>query len=375
MCLERARAEQPSRSDVEFAAQVDELVAIRKAHAAPRRSEIVYDGEAELREEDVIENARSAVLVARDGYVKRTSLEEFGAQSRGGRGRSALQGGAAVDHLVTCHDHDTLLCIADTGVAYGVRAFHVPQASRNARGVTVPSVLPVERGTRLRGLLAVETAALATPAEGQDERFLVVLTKNGLVKKTPLAAFKGLTSRGLIAIKLGELDEVVSAKLCTPADTLVFATASGMIQRFKADDDELRSMSRTSRGVKAMNLRDGDAIVKMDVTAADHSHVLVLTANGYGKRVALDDLRSQKRGGIGVSAIKFKKKLDHVVSVCPVRNDDEVMIITESGVIVRMEANTITAQSRTATGVLVQKSATDDALVDVSVVPSDLLSS
>ena len=126
-----------------YDAIVEELVAIRKAHGSPRRSEIVYDGEAELREEDVIENARSAVLVARDGYVKRTSLEEFGAQSRGGRGRSALQGGAAVDHLVTCHDHDTLLCIADTGVAYGVRAFHVPQASRNARGVTVPSVLPV----------------------------------------------------------------------------------------------------------------------------------------------------------------------------------------------------------------------------------------
>ena len=358
-----------------YDAVVDEVAAIKKAYPTPRRSEIVFDGDAELRDEDVIENARSAVLVAREGYVKRTSLEEFGAQSRGGRGRNALQGGT-LRHLVTCHDHDTLLCIADTGVAYGVRAFNVPQASRAARGVPVPSVLPVDRSTRIKGLLAVAHDTLQNPKPGDDdELFLVVLTRNGLVKKTPLAAFKGLTSRGLIAIKLGEGDAVTHARLCRASDSLILATASGMVTRFAADDSELRSMSRTTRGVRAMNLRDGDAIVKMDVAGGDHSHVLVLTAEGYGKRVALADLRSQKRGGMGVSAIKFKKKGDDLVSICPVAPNDEVMVVTESGVIVRMDAASVTAQSRTATGVLVQKAAKDDALVDLTVVPADLLSS
>ncbi|KAH8097622.1 DNA topoisomerase type II [Aureococcus anophagefferens] len=287
-----------------YDAVVDEVAAIKKAYPTPRRSEIVFDGDAELRDEDVIENARSAVLVARDGYVKRTSLEEFGAQSRGGRGRNALQGGT-LRHLVTCHDHDTLLCIADTGVAYGVRAFNVPQASRAARGVPVPSVLPVDRSTRIKGLLAVAHDTLQNPKPGDDdELFLVVLTRNGLVKKTPLAAFKGLTSRGLIAIKLGEGDAVTHARLCRASDSLILATAAGMVTR---------------------------------------------------------------SGGMGVSAIKFKKKGDDLVSICPVAPNDEVMVVTESGVIVRMDAP-VTAQSRTATGVLVQKAAKDDALVDLTVV-------
>ncbi|KAH8055624.1 DNA topoisomerase type II [Aureococcus anophagefferens] len=165
-----------------YDAVVDEVAAIKKAYPTPRRSEIVFDGDAELRDEDVIENARSAVLVARDGYVKRTSLEEFGAQSRGGRGRNALQGGT-LRHLVTCHDHDTLLCIADTG-APTASAFNVPQASRRARRARAVRAArgPVDAH---QGLLAVAHDTLQNPKPGDDDELFLVLTLNGLVKKTP----------------------------------------------------------------------------------------------------------------------------------------------------------------------------------------------
>lgn len=305
------------------------------------------------------------MLVARSNYVKRTPLADFGSQTRGGRGRAGLSKDATVAHLVTCHDHDTLLCVGDGGVVHGVRAFHVPQASRIARGVPVPSVLPVDASVRLAGLLAVENGALAA-----DDAYLVVLTEKGLVKKTPLSAFADLTSRGLIAAKLGDGDRVGWAKLCTDADDLVVVSRGGQIARFAADS--FRASGRTSRGVKTIKLRAGDAIAKMDVLTPDATHVIVATARGVGKRVARDDISVKGRVGAGVAALKFKEAGDAVVACAACGDDDEVMLVTEKGVMVRQAARGIAAQSRTARGVQLQAVGDGDALIDVSVVPSDL---
>lgn len=355
---------------------IEELKELKLKHATPRRTTIVEDDTlGDVREEDLIENARSAVLVGRGGYIKRMVLDEFGAQSRGGRGRNAMAKDAAVEHLVTCHDHDTLLCIADNGVAYGVRAFSVPTASRVARGVPVPSVLPMDASHRIAGVLAVDKKDLqseSAPPEDGDELFLVLMTKQGQIKKMPLRDFSSLTSRGLIAIKLNDDDVVGWAKLCTARDSIVVASKNGMITRFDAGDDEIRPSGRNARGVKGMKLKDGDTIAKVDVVSPTQSHVVMVTRHGYGKRISLDQLKLQKRGGMGVAGLRFKKKDDVVVAICAAADDDEVMLVTEQGVVMRQPAAGIKDQSRTATGVLLQKSAKDDAVFDISVVPADL---
>jgi len=344
-----------------------EVVAIKKRFAEPRRTLIVSDDDAAAEgnaDYAALPNERSAVLVARGNYVKRVGLSEFGAQTRGGRGRAGAAKDASVAHLVTCHDHDTLLCIANTGVAYGVRAYDVPAKSRTARGVPVPSVLPVEDDARIAGLLAVEADGFA------DDTFLVVLTKQGLVKRTPLKAFKDTTSRGLVALKLGDGDRVGWAKRCTDADDLVIVTKFGQLMRFKASS--VRASGRTAMGVLAVKLRDGDAIAKMDVLAPDDTHVIVATADGVGKRIAVAELRVVKRGGLGVAAIKFKSEDDFVVGVAGCKENDEVMLVTEAGVVVRQEAFGISALSRAGKGTALQKIDAKDALIDVSVIPADL---
>ena len=342
-----------------------EVEAIKKKFAEPRRSLIVSDDDAaEGNEEAALPNKRSAVLVARGNYVKRTRLSEFAPQTRGGRGRAGAAKDASVAHLVTCHDHDTLLCIANTGVAYGVRAYDVPAKARTARGVPVPSVLPVEDDARIAGLLAVEADGFA------DDTFLVVLTKQGLVKRTPLKAFKDLTSRGLIALKLGDGDRVGWAKRCTDADDLVIVTRFGQMVRFKASS--VRASGRSAMGVIAIKLKEGDAIAKMDVLAPDHTHVIVATADGVGKRIAVTEVSAKGRGAVGVAAIKFKSEDDFVVGVAGCKENDEVMLVTEAGVVVRQEAFGISAQSRAAKGTALQSVDAKDALIDVSVIPADL---
>lgn len=364
--LERLRS-QLSDDAVVYDVIIDELQDVKKRFATPRRTQLIEE-EQEFSEEDVVENDRSAVLVSRGNYVKRTSLKEFAAQGRGGRGRRAAP--LAVEHLVTCRDHDTLLCISDAGVAYGVRAFHVPAASRLAKGAPVPQILPVDQERTIQGLLAVDTATLNGDAEGADDYYVVVLTKRGLIKRTKLSAFSGLSARGLIAVRLSEGDAVHSAALCTLADSLVIATASGRAVRYDVTD--VKETSRATRGVKGLSLKDDDELVAMDVVPPSKSHVLLLTQKGYGKRVPVDELKARSRTSAGVQAIKFRAAGDALVGVRAVSDGDEVLMITDAGVVVRQAASGVTAQSRTATGVRVQAAAADDACAFLSVVPPDV---
>lgn len=346
----------------------DEVKSVKSQFATPRRSQIITDGDTVIREEDLIQNDKSAVIVSRGGYVKRTPLSEFGAQLRGGKGRASLDGSSKVSHLVSCHDHDPLLCLADTGVAYGVRAFHVPKAGRSARGVPLPTVLPSLSATqKISGLVVVNS--LETP------QYLVMLTKQGLIKRTLLAQFKDLTARGLISITLNADDRILFATLCTDDDDILVASKSGKVVRFNAHS--LSATSRTSKGSIAMKLGDGDRVVAMDVATANQRHALFMTAHGFGKRVPIEDFKVQRRGVKGVSVYsKFKIADDYLAGFCCCADSDEVVINTNRGVIVRQSASGISVQSRTAMGVMVQRSQSMDKIdhvSQVSVVPADLL--
>ena len=270
-----------------------------------------------------------------------------------------------------------------------MRAFKVPQASRAARGSPLSRVLPVDADRSIAGLLPVSQQQL----EG-DQDYVVLVTKQGLVKRTPLSAYRDMTSRGKIAIRLNEGDAVGWAALCTLGDSLVVATAKGMLLKY--DVDAVRETARATMGVKALKLRDDDELATARVVAPDKDHVLVLTAAGYGKRVdvevsaqnnfaglfstpstrticaQVEAVRARSRATMGVQAIKFKKEGDVLVDVRGVADDDEVLVVTSGGTIARVAANTIAAQSRTAKGVSVQKSTAKDPCVGISLVPGDL---
>jgi DNA gyrase subunit A len=341
-----------------------------------RRSKIQFDDIDEISEKDMIKNSRSVVLVTRSGYIKRLPLAEFESQNRGTRGKRGIsdQGSAGneIAHCFTCNDHDTLLMVTQRGIAYGLRAYQVPTASRTARGTPIPAVLPVKSDDTINSILPV--------SEFSEDEYIVLTTEQGWIKKTPLAAFDKLTSRGLTIATLENDDKLLSSLLCKDGDDILIGTKLGMATRFEAS--KLRPTGRTSRGVRAMRLRDGDAVADMNVLngssaniikSGTQEYVLTLTSRGFGKRVPTKEFRAQARGGVGVVAIKFKDVKtggqDAVTCLRTVKDDDEILVITAKGVIVRQQVKNISSQGRTATGVLIQKLDPGDHITSVSLVP------
>ena len=301
-------------------------------------------------------------------------LKTFESQGRGTRGKrgtssSDVSSDDEVSHVITCNDHDTLLMITQNGLAYGLRAYQVPTGSRTAKGSPIPSVLPISGDQ-------VVTAVLPVSEFSKDE-YIVLTTEQGWIKKTTLDAFEKMTSRGLIIASLADGDKLRWCNKCTDSDDILLGSSKGMALRIGAD--ELRPTGRSSRGARAMKLRDGDTIADMnivpgyingDVNSSDY--VLCMTANGYGKRVSTTEFRKTARGLVGVIAIKFKKGknlADKLSCFCVVKSDDEILVNTAKGVMVRQQVQQIASQSRSGTGVLVQKVDDGDQITSVSVVP------
>jgi len=301
-------------------------------------------------------------------------LKTFESQNRGTRGKRGTSAGGtspSVDdevlHCITCNDHDTLLMITQNGIAYGLRAYQVPKGSRTAKGTPLPSVLPISIGQ-------VVTAVLPITTFSTEEEYIVLATKHGMIKKTPLQAFKKISSRGLTIASLREGDKLQWCHRCTDNDDILIGSSNGMALRFEAM--KLSSTGRTARGARAMKLRDGDTIADMNVLSGSfdgkkEEFVLCMTEQGYGKRVLTNSFQTKSRATLGVIAIKFKKKdtQDRISCFCIVNEDDEILVITSKGVMVRQKVKQIPCQSRQATGVVVQKLNDGDRITSASLVP------
>jgi len=369
----------------------DELGAIRTRFDSPRRTEIL-DIEGGLEDIDLIANERSVVLLTENGYLKRMPVNEFESTSRGTRGKAGTrsQGEEAVRLFISCNDHDSLLLFSDRGVVYTVPAYRVPLCSRSAKGTPIVQLLPIPREEQITSLLAV--------SEFSEEGVLVMLTSKGFVKRTRLSAFANIRSNGLIAISLEEGDALSWVRLAQPGDSVLIGSRNGMTIHFRLNDEELRPLGRSARGVRAMNLRAGDQLVSMDVlpveladrveisasadlgdgdgesdtdelSVSDGPWVLVASASGLGKRVPVDQFRLQKRAGMGLRAMKFRRDGDVLVGLKVLGAGEELLLVSERGVIVRMKADAIPQQSRAATGVRLQKLDSGDRLAEVVLVP------
>jgi DNA gyrase subunit A len=318
-------------------------------------------------------------------------VSEFEATSRGTRGKAGTrsQGEEAVKLFIGCNDHDTLLLFSDRGVSYAVPAYRVPQCSRTAKGTPIVQLLPIPREEAITSLLAV--------SEFNDDTDLLMLTTGGYIKRTRLSAFSNIRSNGLIAIGLEEGDALTWVRLAVPGDSVLIGSQAGMTIHFRLNDNELRPLGRTARGVRSMNLRAGDSLVSMDVLPAELADqiaasadegdegsdegetaavaegpwVLVASASGLGKRVPVTQFRLQKRAGMGLRAMKFRTDADALVGLRVLGAGEELLLVSEKGVIVRTSADAIPQQSRAATGVRLQRLDKGDRLADVVLVPPE----
>ncbi|WP_008313279.1 DNA gyrase subunit A [Leptolyngbya sp. PCC 6406] len=367
-----------------------ELAYIRDRYANPRRTVIERD-DSELTDISLIANEQVVILVTEYGYIKRMPVTTFEAQSRATRGKAGarIKEDDGIQHFITCCCHDHVLFFSDRGVAYSLRAYQVPEGSRAAQGVPIVQMLPIPKEEKITSVLAVQGFT--------DDEYLIMLTRGGFIKKTALSAFSNIRANGLIAISLEEGDELRWVRLGRTSDSILIGSNHGMAIHFKADDDQLRPLGRPTRGVRAMNLRNGDELISMDVLpsqitdavalaeaegndedseeAAANSQgpwVLVITARGMGKRVPVSLFRLQNRAGMGLQALKFRLDNDSLVALLVVNESEELMLVTNRGIIIRQRINAISIQSRAAQGVRVQRLDEDDAIAAVAAVPQIL---
>jgi DNA gyrase subunit A len=378
-----------------------EVGEIKAAFSTPRRT-VIEHSDGDLVDIDLIANEKALILVTEQGYIKRMPVDTFNIQSRATRGKkgTGMKEEDAVEHFITCCDHDSVLLFSDRGVVYHIRAYQIPASSRTAKGMPLVQMLPIPREEKITSVVPVDAFA--------DNEYLVMLTAKGFVKKTALAAFANIRSNGLIAISLEEGDQLRWVRRAKAEDSLIVGTRMGMSIHFRTNHEQLRPLGRATRGVRSMSLKKGDELIGMDVlpsqvvnaiVAATESEadtgtevevletevvegeevleevaspgpwVLVVTTGGLGKRVPVGQFRLQKRAGMGVMAIKFRKKGDRIAALRVVNPGDEMMIVTSRGIIIRQAVDAISQQSRMATGVRVQKLDADDAILAVALVP------
>ncbi len=368
---------------------LEELNKIDERFSSPRKTEILDLGGG-LDDIDLIANDRSVVLLTEAGYLKRMPVNEFESTSRGSRGKAGTktQGDDEVKLFISCNDHDTLLLFSDRGVAYALPAYRVPMSSRTAKGTPSVQLLPIPREEKITSLVAVDSF--------DNDCYLLMLTKSGFIKRTSLSSFSKIRSNGLIAINLEDGDALTWVRLSKEGDSVLIGSKTGIAIHFRLDIKELRPLGRTARGVKSMNLKKGDNLVSMDVltsdlvdklakiddlnkdidenvevNSSDGPWVLIASAFGLGKRVPVTQFRLQKRAGMGLRAIKFRIQDDVLVCLKVLGEGEELLFVTEKGVIVRTNADKISQQSRAATGVKLQRLDEGDHLSEVVLVPRE----
>ncbi|OIU72927.1 DNA gyrase subunit A [Rossellomorea aquimaris] len=320
----------------------EELLEIKERFNDERRSEIVAGGIENIEDEDLIPRENIVVSLTHNGYIKRLPVSTYRSQKRGGRGIQGMgtTGDDFVEHLLTTSTHDTILFFTNKGKAYRAKGYEIPEFSRTAKGLPIINMLGVEKDEWINAMIRVE--------EFVDDWYLFFTTKHGVSKRTPVSDFANIRTNGLIAINLRENDELISVKLTDGEKDMIIGTKKGMLIRFPETD--VRSMGRTATGVRGINLSDDDIVVGMEILE-EKNDVLVVTVNGYGKRTPASEYRIQTRGGKGLKTCNVTERNGELVSVKAVTGEEDLMIITAHGVLIRMDVNDISTTGRNTQGV------------------------
>jgi len=318
----------------------EELEAINEQYGDERRTEIV-DSQEDLTLEDLISEEDVVVTLSHEGYVKAQQLSVYRAQRRGGKGKAAtsVKEEDFVDKLFIASTHDTMLCFSSRGKVYWKKVYELPLASRTARGRPIVNLLPLEEGERINAILPIR--------EYEENKYIFMATASGTVKKTSLTDFSRPRSNGIIAIELRDSDQLVGVDITHGDSDVLLFTSAGKSVRF--NEENVRPMGRTACGVRGIKLQDGQKVISLII--AEDGYVLTATENGYGKRTKMDDFPQHGRGGQGVIAIQTTERNGDVVGATLVKEGDEIMLITSGGTLVRTKADEVSIVSRNTQGV------------------------
>lgn len=333
----------------------DDLQQIKDDFGDKRRTEIVMTNEGEVFMEDLIADEEVVITLSHEGYVKTQSPHVYQAQHRGGRGKSStnMKDEDFVSHLIMARTHDTMLCFTNHGKVYWLKVYQLPQANRNARGRPIINMLPLSEGEKVNAFLPVR--------EYRDNLYVVMTTSMGLIKKVSLGDFSRPRTSGIIAIALNEGDYLVQADLTDGSQDILLFTDAGKVVRFS--ESKVRCMGRQAAGVRGVKLQANQKIVSLVV--ARSGDILTATENGYGKRTAIDEYRISGRGGQGVISIHVNERNGRVVGAIQVKPEDEVMLISNKGTLVRVPVAEISLIGRNTQGVRLIQLGDEEALVSL----------
>jgi DNA gyrase subunit A len=340
---------------------VKELEDVRRDFGDARRTQIIDEG-VELSIEDLIADEDVAITVTKNGYVKRTPITTYQRQGRGGKGRSGASTGKNedyVEHLFIASTHSYLMLFTDDGQVYKLKVHQIPDALPSARGKAFVNLINIPSARKLAGVVPVK--------EFSEGRYVMLVTRKGIIKKTSLAEFQNIRTNGINAINIDDGDELLDVVLTDGKKRIFIATHNGLAIRF--DEDDVRPMGRATRGVRGIDLRKDDYVVSLcAVSAEDNERMLSVSECGFGKQTPISTYRLQTRGGKGVINMKTTEKTGKVVAVFPVEDDSEMMIITKQGKLIRIEANDIRKTGRGAQGVRLIKTDGGDKVTSASLV-------
>ncbi|UKA49979.1 DNA gyrase subunit A [Arthrobacter sp. FW305-123] len=337
----------------------EELAEIVAKHGDDRRTHILMGFDGDMSMEDLIPEEEMVVTITRGGYVKRTRSDNYRSQQRGGKGikGAQLRGDDVVEHFFVTTTHHWLLFFTNLGRVYRAKAYELAEAGRDAKGQHVANLLAFQPDEHIAQVLDLR--------DYQQAPYLVLATKNGLVKKTRLEDYDTNRTAGVIAINLRDSDELVSAQLVSETDDLLLVSRKGQSIRFTATDDALRPMGRATSGVTGMKFREDDELLAADVVQ-DGSFVFIVTEGGYAKRTAVDEYRLQGRGGLGIKVAKLAEDRGDLVGALIVQEEDEVLVVMEGGKVVRSAVTGVPAKGRDTMGVIFAKPDKNDRIIEVA---------
>jgi len=339
----------------------DELLEIKEKYSDERRTKITTSSE-EINIEDLIEEEEVAITITHAGYVKRMPIDTYRSQKRGGKGVQgmSMREDDFVEHIFITSTHSYIMFFTNLGRAYMLKAYEIPEASRTARGTNIVNILPINPREKIQAVLEIK--------EFDENKYLFFATKLGVVKKTLLSEFANIRKNGLNAINLKLGDELIGVKLTDGNQKIMIVTQNGYCITFEEDD--VRPMGRTAVGVKGITLREGDIAVGMEIYD-ENSDLLVVSENGYGKRTSCKEYTVHSRGGKGIKTYKVTEKTGKIIGIKTVKESDEIMLINNNGIVIRLEVAAIKQTGRDTIGVTLMKTQEDERIVSIGKINSN----
>ena len=339
----------------------EELTEVKEKYGDERLTKIVA-AEGEFNEEDLIKEEQMVVALTHFGYIKRMPIDTYRSQKRGGKGISGISTREEdfVKQIFTTSTHDTVLFFSNKGKLYRLRGYEIPEAGRTAKGTAIVNLLSLDAGEKISAVIPI--------SDFEDSKYLLMATKNGLIKKTPLQEYNSSRKTGLLAITLKDDDELIDVRLTDGQDNVVLVTEKGLCITF--DEKDVRPVGRSAQGVLGIRLDEDDTVIGMESILSNNKGVtlLAITENGFGKRTELDEYRVQNRGGRGVITYKITPKTGNIVGIRMAKEDDYVMLITNSGTIIRINVKDVSILGRATQGVTLMRTNENEKVVSIETV-------